>query len=300
MDDPGMDQEMARVREQLVALEAERAELASRLAGWKRGRTPEMPSASTARTPATTLAAITAASPSAQKIALFRRLFSGRQDIFPVRWENARTNRSGYSPACANEWIKGICAKPQVKCGACPNQAFITVSDDVVARHLSGKGVSRAAEGSGYVMGVYPLLPDETCWFLAADFDGVHWAQDALAFLETCRTEEVPAALERSRSGDGGHVWIFFAAPVPARTARRLGAWLVTRTLERRPEVGFASYDRFFPSQDTMPLGGFGNLIALPLQSWQGRGETAFSSMTISSLVRTSGRFSRQSSRSTL
>ena len=267
MDDPGMDQEMARVRERLVALEAERAELASRLAGWERARTPANPSASPARNPAATLAPITAASPSAQKIALFRRLFSGRQDVFPIRWENARTNRSGYSPACANEWIKGICAKPQVKCGACPNQAFITVSDDVVARHLSGKGAFRSAQGSDYVLGVYPLLADETCWFLAADFDGADWAQDALAFLETCQAEEVPAALERSRSGEGGHVWIFFAAPVPARTARRLGAWLVTRTMERRPEVGFASYDRFFPSQDTMPVGGFGNLIALPLQA---------------------------------
>ena len=120
--------------------------------------------------------------------------------------------------------------------------------------------------GSGFVMGVYALLPDETCWFLAVDFDGASWADDARAFIETCRAEGVPAALERSRSGQGGHVWIFFAPPVPARDARRLGAWLVTRTMERRPEIGFASYDRFFPSQDTMPLGGFGNLIALPLQ----------------------------------
>jgi len=119
-------------------------------------------------------------------------------------------------------------------------------------------------------MGVYALLPDETCWFLAVDFDGASWAQDARAFLETCGAEGVPVALERSRSGDGGHVWIFFAAPVPARDARRLGAWLVTRTMERRPEIGFASYDRFFPSQDTMPTGGFGNLIALPLQ-WEAR-----------------------------
>ena len=164
-----------------------------------------------------------------------------------------------------------------MKCGECPNQAFIPVSDALVARHLGGGAAHGASEGSGLVMGVYPLLPDETCRFLAADFDGASWAEDARAFVETCRAEDVPAALERSRSGEGGHVWIFFAGPVPARDARRLGAWLVTRTMERRPEIGFASYDRFFPNQDTMPLGGFGNLIALPLQGRaRARGNSVF------------------------
>jgi len=116
------------------------------------------------------------------------------------------------------------------------------------------------------VAGVYPVLADETCWFLAADFDGDNWSTDALAYLETCRLMSVPAALERSRSGEGGHVWIFFSQRIPARDARQLGATLLTETLERRPELGFASYDRMFPSQDTLPKGGFGNLIALPLQ----------------------------------
>ena len=120
--------------------------------------------------------------------------------------------------------------------------------------------------GGAFVAGVYPMLPDETCWFLAADFDKESWAADALAMVETCQAKGVPAALERSRSGNGGHVWIFFSEPVPARTARQLGAAIMTETMERRPEIGFASYDRFFPSQDTMPVGGFGNLIALPLQ----------------------------------
>lgn len=117
-----------------------------------------------------------------------------------------------------------------------------------------------------FVCGVYPLLGDDTCWFLAADFDGEEWAADALAFYETCRVNCVPATIERSRSGEGGHVWIFFSQPVPAREARMLGASLLTRTMERRPEIGFSSYDRMFPSQDVMPRGGFGNLIALPLQ----------------------------------
>ena len=137
--------------------------------------------------------------------------------------------------------------------------------------------ILRARIDSDFVAGVYPLLFDETCWFLAIDFDGESWAPDALAYLETCRARGVPAALERSRSGNGGHIWIFFSEPVPAREARRLGAMLVTETMERRPEIGFQSYDRFFPSQDTMPVGGFGNLIALPLQRHaRERGDSVF------------------------
>lgn len=103
------------------------------------------------------------------------------------------------------------------------------------------------------------MLPDETCWFLAADFDGDSWSVDAIALLETCVAKGIPAALERSRSGNGGHLWIFFSQPVPVDTACQLGSLLVTETMERRPEIGFASYDRFFPSQDTIPIGGFGN-----------------------------------------
>ena len=115
-------------------------------------------------------------------------------------------------------------------------------------------------------IGIYPLLLDETCWFLAVDFDKKTWQQDAAAFLETCREFGVPAALERSRSGRGGHVWIFFGSAVSAAMARKLGCAILTRTMERRHQVGLDSYDRFFPNQDTMPKGGFGNLIALPLQ----------------------------------
>ena len=117
-----------------------------------------------------------------------------------------------------------------------------------------------------HTIGVYPLLLDETCWFLAVDFDKKTWQQDAGGFLETCREFSVPAALERSRSGDGGHVWIFFDRAIPASTARKLGCAILTRTMERRHQVGLDSYDRFFPNQDTLPTGGFGNLIALPLQ----------------------------------
>ena len=207
-------------------------------------------------------AGVHARSPSADKIALFRALFRGREDVYPRRFENARTGRSGYAPACGNEWARGICEKPRIKCGDCPQRAFLPVTDEVVRQHLSG----RDAAGKEFVAGVYPLLADETCWFLAMDFDRDAWRDDVLAVMETCRLLEIPAALERSRSGNGGHVWFFFAAAVPATLARKLGSLVLTETMERRPELGFSSYDRLFPNQDTLPRGGFGNLIALPLQ----------------------------------
>ena len=155
----------------------------------------------------------------------------------------------------------------RIKCGECPHQAFIPVSDAVIQSHLQGRDrVSSRPSPGFFTAGVYPMLPDETCWFLAADFDKQSWSRDAVAYLETCREKDVPAVLERSRSGNGGHVWIFFSGPIPAGEARRLGSYLLTETMERCPDIGFNSYDRFFPSQDNMPVGGFGNLIALPLQ----------------------------------
>jgi superfamily II DNA or RNA helicase len=201
-------------------------------------------------------------SPIEQKIALFRRLFRGRADVFPIRWENRTTGRSGYAPACANEWRRGICEKPKVKCSACQNQAFLTVDDGTIERHLRGTD----ADGSPFVMGVYPMLADSTCSFLAADFDEGEWRRDAFAFRNACERHGIPVAIERSRSGNGAHAWIFFDEPIPATLARRLGAFLITDTMERIPDIGFRSYDRLFPSQDSMPAGGFGNLIALPLQ----------------------------------
>jgi hypothetical protein len=209
------------------------------------------------------------------KIALFRQLFAGRPDVFALRWENRKDGRSGYAPACHNEWVSGVCGKPKIKCSACPNQAFIPFGDDVVERHLRR---AIASKGSAeYAVGVYPLLSDNRCWFLAVDFDGGSWAEDARAYLDACRAKNIPAALERSRSGEGGHVWIFFDEPIAAAEARRLGAALMTEAMERRPEIGFTSYDRFFPSQDVLPAGGFGNLIALPLaRSPRELGNSAF------------------------
>jgi hypothetical protein len=178
------------------------------------------------------------------------------------RFESRKTGRGGYSPVCGNEWVQGVCEKPRIKCFECPHQRFLRVTDDVIRWHLQGHD----DHGRDFVMGVYPMLLDETCFFLAADFDKTTWLDDVAAFLETCRQMKLPAALERSRSGRGGHVWFFFNEAVPAALARKFGSHILTETMERSPDIGLDSYDRFFPNQDTLPPGGFGNLIALPLQ----------------------------------
>jgi superfamily II DNA or RNA helicase/very-short-patch-repair endonuclease len=205
---------------------------------------------------------VTNNSPPTAKIELFRSLFRGREDVYPRRFESRKTGKSGYAPACANEWIRGVCEKPRIKCTDCPNRRFLQITDEVVGWHLSGRD-DRSFE---FVMGVYSMLQDETCFFLAVDFDEADWQQDAAAFLETCRRLNVPVVLERSRSGNGGHVWFFFEEAIPAGLARKLGSHILTETMECRPEIGLDSYDRLFPNQDTLPRGGFGNLIALPLQ----------------------------------
>jgi hypothetical protein len=183
---------------------------------------------------------------SREKIELFRTLFRGREDVYAVLWFNERTGKKGYSPACEDPWSlrKG---KPK---------NYLPLTDDIILNHLTGERT----------VGVYPLLKDDTCWFVACDFDKQGWALDALAFLNICKDYGVPAYLERSRSGNGGHVWIFFSAPVAATLARQLGIRLLTETMVTRAEMDLAGYDRFFPSQDFLPRAGFGNLIALPLQ----------------------------------
>lgn len=197
-----------------------------------------------------------------QKISIFRSLFKGRQDVYAKRFESKKTGKSGYQPACANEWKFGLCSKPKVKCTNCQKRNFLPF-DDLTARcHLIGKDDS----DKPFTCGIYPLLDDETCWFLAVDFDKTSWKEDVNAFLRTCSEKDVPAALERSRSGNGGHVWIFFAESVSAITARQMGSYLLTETMEKYPDIDFESYDRLLPNQDTIPKGGFGNLIALPLQ----------------------------------
>lgn len=191
-----------------------------------------------------------------QRIHLFKKLFRGRTDVYPFRWES-QNGKAGYSPACHYEWHPEICQKPKIKCSQCTNQNFIPLTDQVIYNHLSGK----------QTIGIYPLLPDNTCFFLAIDFDKANWQDDVQAFLSICESYNIPAYLERSRSGQGGHVWIFFKEAITASLARKLGSSIITKTLETRYQVGMDSYDRMFPNQDTIPSGGFGNLIALPLQN---------------------------------
>lgn len=192
----------------------------------------------------------------AEKVALFRRLFRGRTDAYPIRWESKTTGKTGCAPACANEWRAGVCEKPRIKCGDCSNRLLIPLSDAVIYDHLAGE----------HTVGVYPLLEDGTCYLLAVDFDEADWRDDARAFMQSCDELGVPAALEISRSGQGSHAWVFFARRVSARDARRLGVAIISHTCARTRQLRLTSYDRLFPNQDTMPKGGFGNLIALPLQ----------------------------------
>jgi superfamily II DNA or RNA helicase len=191
-----------------------------------------------------------------KKISLFRNLFRGREDVYAIRWEG-KGGKSGYSPAGVMDWRAIHAARPEErKKVARKTRTLQPLTDSAIRDHLTGK----------QTIGVYPLLPDETCWFLAVDFDKKSWMADAAAFASTCQRFQVPVTIERSRSGNGAHIWLFFDRPVLAANARQLGCALLTRTMESRHEIGLDSYDRLFPSQDTLPKGGFGNLIALPLQ----------------------------------
>ncbi|MCG2711979.1 MAG: DEAD/DEAH box helicase [Candidatus Omnitrophica bacterium] len=195
-----------------------------------------------------------------EKIQLFRSLFKGREDAYARLWISKKTGKSGYSPVCKNEWAAGICKKPIIKCAECSNRKLVGLSDEIIRDHLIGKCVT----------GIYPMLKDETCCFLAVDFDGSEgnlvWEEDVKAFRKTCLEENIPVAIERSRSGNGAHAWIFFQEEISASVARKMGSFLITKTMSQRYQLDMKSYDRLFPNQDTLPKGGFGNLIALPFQ----------------------------------
>ena len=195
-------------------------------------------------------------SDSLAKINLFMSLFKGRDDVYAKRWENKNKGTSGYSPVCLNQWQAGVCGKPKISCSKCENKSYATLDEKIIENHLRGN----------IVVGIYPMLQDETCLFLAMDFDEADWQSDISALRDVCSEFNIPVAVERSRSGKGGHVWFFFEKRLSAALVRKFGTVLLTVSMSRRHEIQFKSYDRLFPSQDTMPKGGLGNLIALPLQ----------------------------------
>ena len=243
-------EERARLLERIKELEAENAELRKRLG-------EDVMPIEKAPTAMLNLSL-------QEKVNLFRSLFKGREDVFARRWYSKTSGKAGYQPACQNEWTP-LCDKRTFKCGDCPNRKFSPLTDNDIYRHLEGKDV----DGRD-VIGLYVLNEDNTCHLLCTDFDDKNcehgYQNDVLAFVDVCMSWNIPCSVERSRSGNGAHVWTFFDVPVLAVKARRLGNAILTEAMNRNGKIGFKSYDRFFPNQDTMPEGGLGNLVALPLQ----------------------------------
>ena len=200
--------------------------------------------------------AVTKESILCQKIALFRSLFKGREDVYAVRYERKRDGKPGYTPACKNIWKPGICPKPKISCHDCSRKDYLPINDQVIEEHLRGEKV----------IGVYPILNDDRCWFIAIDFDEGDWQADTRAIHKYCSEKNLPIAVERSRSGNGAHIWFFFNEPITASKARKFGSVLITAAMQQRHEISFKSYDRMIPAQDFLTKDGLGNLIALPLQ----------------------------------
>jgi superfamily II DNA or RNA helicase len=242
---PSLADELAGLRSQVALLRAENARLLRLLELTPRQAAPPGP-VQTGFFEAPP-GPVHAGSPPEVKVAFFAALFAARMDVYATRWENQRTGKAGWLPAVRGGWRKGV---------RHTDREYLPLTAEVVTAHLSGE----------LHLGLYPLLDGDRCWWLAADFDGQTAMLDALAYLKAARAVKVPAALEVSRSGLGAHVWVFFTAPIPADTARRLGSGLLREAMALRGRMDLASYDRLFPSQDVLPDGGVGNLIAAPLQ----------------------------------
>jgi hypothetical protein len=191
-----------------------------------------------------------------EKIDIFKSLFRGRDDVFAVYWEKVDKSINGYTPVCLNEWKQNVCYKLQrKKCKDCPHQKYIGLNDSYIDQHLRGNKL----------YGIYPLLDNNTSHFLTADFDGKNWKKDILKYYKKCKTLKLPVLIERSKSGNGGHAWIFFKNTYPAFKSRSIGVAILREAGIIDPFSKEDSFDRLFPNQDVLSGKGFGNLIALPL-----------------------------------
>ena len=207
------------------------------------------------------------------KVLFFYSMFKGRKDVYSLRSgkPSKKTGKYGYYPQCANIWNYSLCGKAtnaKIKCADCPNQSYKPLTGDVLAAHLKGE-----KPDCSDVVGLYPVLPDGTCNYLVYDFDNhddgsdsLQWQEETNALRRMCENNNVPCLVERSRSGKGAHVWIFFESPIEVKRAREFGAALLDKGAESVNQVSFDTYDRMIPAQDKLPSGGLGNLVALPLQ----------------------------------
>ena len=171
-----------------------------------------------------------------EKIELFKRLFCCREDVFPRFWENNKTGKKGYSPVCSNEWVKPICNKPKIKCSECTHQAFIPLDNISIKGHLQGL----------HIAGTYAIKPNNTCVFLASDFDKDSWKEDVSAYKKAAKEFGIESYVEVSKSGNGAHAWIFFEEPTSARKARQLGTLILVRASTLSNKIKLNSHDRFF------------------------------------------------------
>ena len=206
-------------------------------------------------------------------VQFFYSMFKGRKDVYSLRSgkPNAKTGKHGYYTQCENFWKDGLCGKKDgknTKCQSCPNQKYKPLTGDVIYAHLTG-----VKKDCSDVVGLYPVWPDGTCNYLVFDFDNhdessdsVKWQKEANALRAICTDNDVPCLVERSRSGKGAHVWIFFEKAINIKKARLFGAALLDKGVESVNQQSFDTYDRMIPAQDKLPEGGLGNLVALPLQ----------------------------------
>jgi hypothetical protein len=195
---------------------------------------------------------ITQNSSGKEKIDLFLSLFKGRADVCAKIWKN----KPGYSPYCYNDFKPGVCNKPKIKCTECKSSNFAPLDEEQIKNHLMGK----------YVLGLYPMTTNDTCFLLSMDFDDSTWGEDIKVVMKVCNNNNIPVYAERSRSGKGCHLWFFFDVEMKASLVRKFGTIILNLAMQECGNIKFNSYDRLFPSQDFLQKDGFGNLIALPLQ----------------------------------